>query len=153
MIKKAVTNPWRMRPEEQAVTITKNPYSLSIFFNWLPQIQLNSSHGHWATRYQKIRAIKTKVGAGVYPHRPEKPLKKARLVLIRHSSREPDYDNLVASFKPVIDALTEFAIIENDNSKVVGQPEYRWIKCKIKFAGINILVQEVTENDDSGGRG
>lgn len=36
---------------------------------------------------------------------PPQPLKKAKVTMVRHSSRKLDRDNLYGSFKPVIDAL------------------------------------------------
>lgn len=143
-------NPWRMVPLERRAEVTFNPYRLSIFLDFLPDIQLNSSHGHWASRYTKIRKVKATVGFSVFEHKPKEPLKQARLTLVRHSTRQPDFDNLVASFKPVIDALTEYQIIVNDKPENIGQPSYNWVKCARVSQGISILVEEVS--DGVGGR-
>jgi Holliday junction resolvase RusA-like endonuclease len=139
-----------MCPDTAKPSVTFNPYRLSIFLDFLPDIQLNNSHGHWATKYQKIRKTKATVGFSVFEHRPPKPLETARLTLVRHSTREPDFDNMVASFKPVIDALTEYQIIVNDRPDNIGQPSYNWVKCARVNQGISILVEEVSR--EVGGR-
>lgn len=59
-------------------------------------------------------------------HLPDNPLERSRVVLIRASSREMDYDNLVSSFKPVLDVLQEHGILANDKPSnfIGGHPEY-----------------------------
>lgn len=74
---------------------------------------------------------------------PLKPLQKAKLTLIRHSSRTPDFDGLVISFKPIVDCLKHIGFIQDDNMDVIGMPDYKWIKCKPKAGKIQILVEEV----------
>lgn len=58
--------------------------------------------------------------------RPKKPFSRAKLFLSRNSFRAPDYDGLVFSFKLVIDSLKANRIIEDDNMKVIGIPEFFW---------------------------
>jgi len=41
---------------------------------------------------------------------PTRPLTEARIELVRHSSVEPDYDNLVGSFKAIIDGLRDAGV-------------------------------------------
>ena|SRR3990167_10442710 len=74
---------------------------------------------------------------------PPLPLKKAKVTLIRNSSREPDFDNLVQSFKPVVDALKKTLIIVDDSSKVIGHPKYEWQKADPKNGTIRIVVEEI----------
>lgn len=64
--------------------------------------------------------------------RPDKPLRRAMIVCTRRSAREPDYDNLAASFKPVVDALclstsklTRSDVLVDDSPRVLER-EYRW---------------------------
>jgi hypothetical protein len=75
--------------------------------------------------------------------RPERPLEQARIVLERHSSVAPDYDGLVSSFKYVIDGLVASKIISDDNMRVIGVPEFSWVKASPKDGKIRIKVFEV----------
>jgi Holliday junction resolvase RusA-like endonuclease len=75
---------------------------------------------------------------------PDRPLEKAEVTLIRYSSRSPDYDGLVHSFKPVVDALKKCLIIKDDNMQVIGRPEYQWIKASPKEGRIEIIVREIS---------
>lgn len=52
---------------------------------------------------------------------PEKPLEKARIRIVRHSFRTLDYDGLVGSMKPVVDALVTCGVLQNDTWNVTGQ--------------------------------
>lgn len=51
---------------------------------------------------------------------PPSPLKKARIRLVRHAHRTLDYDGLVGSMKPVVDALVKLKILEDDSWAVTG---------------------------------
>ncbi len=74
---------------------------------------------------------------------PKEPLKKANITLVRHSYRMLDYDGCVGSMKPVVDALVEVGILEDDNWNVTG----KWNvdqKFRPKKDGplLEILIQE-----------
>lgn len=49
---------------------------------------------------------------------PLKPLAKAKIKLVRHSHRMLDYDGLVGSMKPVVDALVSARILIDDRWSV-----------------------------------
>ena len=74
--------------------------------------------------------------------KPCKPLEKAKLTLIRHSSSEPDYDGLVSSFKYVIDSLVTLKILVNDKSKNIGVPDYKWQKAPAMKGFITVGIEE-----------
>lgn len=74
---------------------------------------------------------------------PPRPLTKAKLTLIRHSSRCPDYDGLVVSFKPVVDALKKCGIIADDSMSVIGKPTYEWKKIGVREGKIAVIVDEI----------
>lgn len=59
-------------------------------------------------------------------YRQSPPCQRAHVTLTRGSSREPDFEALVVSFKPVVDALVRAGVIQDDNPKVIGQPTYKW---------------------------
>ena len=71
---------------------------------------------------------------------PPVPLSRATLTFTRYSSREPDGDNLQASFKSCRDALIG-VLIQDDTPAVIGQPVYRWLPAKATEGRITIEVR------------
>lgn len=58
---------------------------------------------------------------GMVRHRlPPEPLKKARVTIVRHFWRTLDYDGLVGSMKPIVDALVDAGVLIDDSYKVTG---------------------------------
>lgn len=58
---------------------------------------------------------------GMIRHKlPATPLKKARIRIVRHFYRTLDYDGLVGSCKPVVDALVSAGLLESDSWNVLG---------------------------------
>ena len=77
--------------------------------------------------------------------KPPKALAQADLAFLRVSvaSREPDFDNLVASYKDVLDALVHWKVIQDDKPSVIGSPWFGWNHCKHRNEqGIWIHVSE-----------
>ncbi len=105
----------------------------------------NGSHGHWRVKAAHSKTWKQKVFTACWHLRPLWPLKAARIVLTRVSSVEPDYDNLVISFKPVIDGLRQAGVIADDKMSVIGAPTYAWRKCK---PGLGHVVIEVFQREE-----
>ncbi len=50
---------------------------------------------------------------------PPEPLKKARIRLVRHFYKTLDYDGLVGSMKPVVDALVTSGVLIDDSWKTL----------------------------------
>ena len=117
-------------------------YRISFELDGLPKSQTNN-YGHWRTRAKSKSEWEARVHLAVIHDRPELPLTSARISFTRCSSSEPDFDNLVASFKPVMDGLVKAGVIEDDKPSVIGQPEYLWIKAKPKHGSVRITVEEV----------
>ena len=78
---------------------------------------------------------------------PKKPLRNAEIICQRHSSREQDPDNLVASFKAIIDVLVKIGILRDDNSKFLTR-KYEHVKCKKGEFKIVLIIKEVTNEQD-----
>lgn len=118
-------------------------YKLDLIINGLPKMFNVYKGMHWSM-YKKEKDAWLKLvrlhlwQAGGAP--PE-PLKKARLKLTRCSSKECDFDGLVHSFKPIIDALKNCGVIEDDRMSVIGQPSYFWAKSVRKQGYIMISVE------------
>lgn len=52
---------------------------------------------------------------------PNAPLSRASLSLVRYSHRTLDYDGLVGSMKPVVDALVTVGVLKDDSWNVLGK--------------------------------
>lgn len=102
-------------------------YTLFMEIYVLPKNFLNS-RAHWAVRNAHNRKWDEIVYFWSAGNRPKKPLKTAHVKLTRYSARRMDFDNLVASFKSVVDSLVTNEILEDDNWDVIGMPEFHWFK-------------------------
>lgn len=117
------------------------PYTLTLVLPGLPKVIANARM-HWRVKHNEMQAWKQKVFYAIAPHaRPDKPLKKAKLTLTRHSHVCPDYDNLCSSFKACVDGLVMAGVIIDDNMNVIGMPEFKWEKAKPKEGFIEIKVE------------
>lgn len=80
---------------------------------------------------------------------PKHPLQKANISLVRHSHRTLDYDGLVGSMKPVVDALVTCGVLSDDSWNVTG----RWnvdqrFRPKSQGPLLEILIQEMPIDTD-----
>ena len=66
----------------------------------------------------------------------------ASVAFVRRSSAQPDYDNLVAAFKPVLDSLESLRVIFSDSPNIIGQPDYSWEYAPPKKGGVLVKVRE-----------
>jgi hypothetical protein len=78
--------------------------------------------------------------------KPKAPLERANITLIRHSHRTLDYDGLVGSMKPVVDALVSCGVLLDDSWRVLG----RWnvdqrFRPKKDGPLLEIMVQSLPE--------
>ncbi len=121
-------------------------YRLEIILPGLPQRFNENMGAHWHVRHAESKKWHQRVLGCMLTQRqpaPTFPLQKAKLTLVRYSSRCPDYDGLVQSMKPVVDALKKSLIIVDDSMAVIGRPDYQWVKCPPKFGKIKIVVEEI----------
>lgn len=129
---------------EQTADHWLQPYRLEFELYGLPKIISNASRngwrGLWAEKKKWKRAVFERVSFYAFTR---DPLTSAKLTLTRHSSKEPDFDGLVSSFKAVIDGLKEAGIIADDKMSIIGQPQYRWQKAKMKQGKISVAVEEI----------
>lgn len=118
------------------------PYALEIELQGLPKTT-NGSHQHWRVKHAQSKAWKTRVFALSWPKRPAQPLKRAKITYTRFSSTQPDFDNLVISFKAIQDGLRQAGIIADDKqANVIG--EYCWFKAQPKSGRITVRVEELS---------
>ena len=102
-----------------------------------------NSRRHWREVHKENEAWYSAVRAAAWSKRPATPLSKAKLTLTRVSATEPDYDNLCASFKPVIDGLRYAGVLLDDKKQNIGMADYFWEKCSPRKGCITICVEEV----------
>src|ERR1700751_3965984 len=99
---------------------------------------------HWRARHAENKKWMKEVHPMLQgAFRPMRPLKRAKLTLTRVSSVSIDSDNLVISFKPIIDALVTCKVLVNDKFENIGMPDYRWEKGKPKQGFVKIRIEEV----------
>lgn len=101
--------------------------------------------GHWKARWAEDRKWKQSVGEHLLfalKGKLDKPFQRARLTLTRCSSRCPDADALVASFKSCVDGLVEHGVLAGDTMAHIGMPTYLWEKAPLKQGHIKIVVEE-----------
>lgn len=117
-------------------------YSLHLKIDALPKGLNKKLAMHWAKRQKENKAWDLMVACAVRDKLPNSPLPKATITIIRHSYRFLDYDGLVGSCKPVVDALVTAGVIKDDSWGVLG----RWLvdqRFRAKKDGplIEVLVQ------------
>lgn len=93
-------------------------------------------------RIWEISKWRRRVGIYICPTWNKVIFSKAKIICERHSSRQQDFDNLVASFKSVIDALVYHGVLIDDGPKVLSR-EYKWTKAK---KGEYKIVLKIEEN-------
>lgn len=121
---------------------SETKYRLEIELPGIPKtINALGSSKHWRVVQQHNLKWKRDVMLACRQKEPKAPLKKCTITYTRFSSRYPDFDNLVNSFKVVQDGLVLAKIIENDSMAVIHDPKYCFEKCKQKEARITIIVE------------
>jgi len=119
-------------------------YKLSFEIPVLPARYNSYKNTHWAVKAKETKkwhrmVANAVIAAGGWP---PVPLKSAKLTLVRYSSRAPDYDGLVQAFKPVLDGLVKCRVLEDDNMRVIGRPDYKWCQVPAGKGGIQVFVEE-----------
>jgi Holliday junction resolvase RusA-like endonuclease len=108
----------------------------------LPKLPNNMMYKHWRTKHNEAVKWKKRVlEACLYAKITKLQLHHATLTYERYSSRQPDFDSLVMSFKHVQDGLVEAGVLVDDKPEVIGQPTFKWIKEKQKNAKIRVQIE------------
>jgi Holliday junction resolvase RusA-like endonuclease len=96
---------------------------------------------HWAKRYKEAMRWKNLVMTQCLLKKIQGAvLTKCQLELKRFSSKEPDFDGMVGSWKHVIDALVQCQAIIDDKPSVIGSPIFLWEKVKPKEGRIGVKI-------------
>lgn len=118
-------------------------YRLCFELIGLPRTTNAQSGLHWRQKAAEVKQWHRAVWAAIGSRRPERPLPRAKVSFTRFSSREPDYDGLVSSFKHLADALIESKIILDDKMSCIGQPSYNWVKVPPKRGKVRVELEEI----------
>lgn len=118
-------------------------YVLEFMIPGLPKMANQLLRGHWRARHGHAVSWKSKVRQAAEYRRPEKPLEKAKLTLVRVSSVQPDVDGLVSSFKHIVDGLVEAGILVNDKPENIGMPDYKWERGAQKAGHVKVKVEAI----------
>lgn len=118
-------------------------YRLDFTIPHVPRLAANGSHGHWAVRNKERRQWKLFVCIAIGKRIPVMPLEKVKCTFIRGTCREPDFDNLVASMKPVRDGLVEAGVVVNDKTENMPDAKYVWQKAPRGHSFTRVLVEEI----------
>jgi hypothetical protein len=119
-------------------------YKLELHLRVLPESLNKSLRAHHHARRKENKAFDHLIWAEVQGKKPKEPLELAAICLIRHSYRMLDFDGLVGSMKPVVDALVTAGVLADDSWNVTGP----WLvdqKFRKKKDGpmLSIFVQEI----------
>ena len=115
-------------------------FRLSLILTGLPKTTNAGGRLHWAVKAKEAKSWRNLVAMATLGAKPPHPLKSATLALTRYSTREPDFDGLVSSFKHIIDGLVDAGIIADDKPSVIGQPAFYWHKAAPKNGHVLIQV-------------
>lgn len=109
--------------------------------NALPKAQ--SGHTHWAIAGKARREWRH--SACLYSKMVwRKPaLTKCKITATRHSSVEPDRDNLSISTKSIIDGIKDAGVITDDKPSLVVEFRTHWVKAPPKKGYITVEVEEL----------
>lgn len=95
-------------------------FKLSLSIPLLPESLNKGLRAHRFARDRDNKAWDSLIWAETRSNKPAAPIKRARLSLVRHSHRMLDFDGVVGSMKPVVDALVTAGILADDRWSVLG---------------------------------
>jgi hypothetical protein len=118
-------------------------YQISLTLHSLPDSLNKALRGHRAKYFSKNKKWDFLIAGICRGKLPPKPLEKARIRIVRHFWRTLDYDGLVGSMKPIVDALVSAGVIADDNWDVTGQWDVTQVFRKKNLGPL--LTVEITE--------
>lgn len=121
-------------------------YKLFLKLDRLPKSLNQSLRTHYHQRHNENKFWDWLISQNVLGKTPPKPITNGSLTIMRHSHRFLDYDGLVGSMKPVVDALVTAGVLHSDSWNVLG----RWnvdqkFRSEKEGQMIEILIQELPD--------
>lgn len=108
--------------------------------DYLPPMNTAHTRRHWSVAHRERQKAEMLVFAALPKGARSLCLKRASIVLTRHSAKEPDAENLSMSFKGIVDSLVTLGVLEDDSPRHLVR-EYRWSPAK---RGEGFVTVEVT---------
>lgn len=105
-------------------------FELTIKYKGVPKSQNVILRQHFHKRSKDFKIIYKDIENLCEGLLPAKPLSSALICITRNSNRYLDYDNCVASLKPIVDGLVRCGVLEDDNYKVTGTWVVHQYLCK-----------------------
>lgn len=106
-------------------------YSLTFEIFTMPLTLNQVMAKHWRSRHANFEKIKNEIKHSVLQFkRPESPIRKAEIVIFRHSPGILDRDNAYFTAKPILDALVREGVLEDDGFEMVKRIHVEQIKIK-----------------------
>lgn len=124
-------------------------YTLQLSIPGLPKTTNQLKGKHFRVWSNESKLWRNMVGLYLSGKKPKKPLNLARIECVRYSSKQPDFDGTVSTFKWIIDGLVEHRVLKDDNPNIIVDSVYRWKKCSPSEGHIEIKVEEVTETQEA----
>lgn len=121
-------------------------YSLQIVLDSIETDPNRLNGVDWRDKYNRFEKIKRDIHYLSHNQKPETPLTKFKISVLRIGPKTFDWDNLVASLKPVIDGLTLAGIIFDDSWKYIKSIE---IDQKISKTEKKLILNITGESDGS----
>lgn len=124
--------------------LCSSPFKLHIVLAGVPKATNEVLGAHYWVKHNNATKWKQLMALAIGYKKPNRPLEKAKLTLVRHSWRMLDFDGCVASFKPAIDGLVECGVLVDDRYSVTGN----W-NCTQEFRSkklgsmIEVTVEEI----------
>ena len=118
------------------------PDRLEFVLSGLPALRRDTRH--WRVRHREQQEWRVKVRGALPPEWLGRKLASSRLEFTRFRAKESDYDNLVQSFKSILDGLTHWGVIADDKPSVIGSPKYRWERTARGEGRIRVVVETLT---------
>lgn len=120
-------------------------FKLEITLKGAPALPNQKTSWHWG-RIAKETALWRQMARTLAMAQilPQTPLESVNLTLIRGSSRPVDFDNLIASFKAIIDGLRDARVIRDDSPNVVKTITPVWQKTKRADVFVKVIVTDST---------
>jgi hypothetical protein len=119
-------------------------FELRLEIDQLPKALNKTLNAHWRKQRRLGKMWDLVIESKVRSMKPKEPLKKASISIVRHSHRNLDYDGLVGSMKPVVDALVTAGVLLDDRWSVLGKWNVDQVfRPKKKGPLLEIVVQEV----------
>lgn len=95
-------------------------YKLYLKIERVPHSLNKKLRKHYKANHRENKLWDHLIGFNVARKKPPVPLTRAKVTIVRHASRTMDFDGLVGSLKPVVDALVTCGVLSDDSWKVLG---------------------------------